>query len=99
MLAGFSTATKTDGTPKLAGEALFDLYAAYYGSATHAGDYVQSALEPTASSVFAGAPATARAEGVKKGVAYMGTWMYVVHELEDAVADCRAGTPNANEDT
>ena len=98
-LAGFSTAKKADGvTAKLAGEALFDLYAAYYGSPTYADDYVQSALVPGAAGVFTGATDTARAEGAKKGAAYMGTWMYVVHEFEDAVADCRAGTPNANDD-
>ena len=39
-----------------------------------------------------------RVEAAKKGAAYMGTWMYVVREFEDAIDDCVDGAINRNDD-
>ena len=40
-----------------------------------------------------------KAELVKKGVAYQANWMYVLHEFEDAIADCTTGDVTANDFT
>jgi len=34
---------------------------------------------------------------IKKGANYQAVWMYVLHELEDAIGDCKAGDINAND--
>ena len=38
------------------------------------------------------------AELIKKGANYQAVWMYVLHEFEDAVADCTKGDITANDD-
>jgi hypothetical protein len=40
----------------------------------------------------------ARKEFVKKGSAYMNVWMYVIHEMEDAIVDCQTGCIDCNDD-
>jgi len=45
----------------------------------------------------AGAADSARREIAIKGVQYQAVWMYVLHELEDAVADCRAANLAQND--
>jgi len=85
-LQGFSTDT-TNGRPKLEGEPMFDMYAAYWGSPTYADDFVQQAINGTGP--FQGATRIARSECANKGSQYQNVWMYVVHELEDAINDCR----------
>jgi hypothetical protein len=37
---------------------------------------------------FNGLGNDAREQGAKKGTAYMNVWMYVIHEIEDAITDC-----------
>ena len=39
------------------------------------------------------------AELIKKGANYQAVWMYVIHELEDAIGDCFAGDILANDAT
>ena len=41
----------------------------------------------------------ARVELAKKTSVYVVAWMYVIHELEDAVADCHDGDGNSDWDT
>ena len=36
---------------------------------------------------------------IKKGANYQAVWMYVLHELEDAIGDCKAGDITANDGT
>ena len=38
-------------------------------------------------------------ELIKKGTPYQCVWMYVLHEFEDAIADCRAGDIYDNDKT
>ena len=38
----------------------------------------------------------ARKEIIKKGTAYMNTWMYTIREFEDAIDDCISGDLTAN---
>lgn len=90
-LKGFSTAAGT----KMKDEELFIVYKNYYGSATYADDYIMSAIKGTGD--FIGADNIARVEGAKKGSAYLSVWMYVIHEMEDAVNDCKSNNMNDND--
>uniref|UniRef100_A0A6T6KQ80 Uncharacterized protein n=1 Tax=Rhodosorus marinus TaxID=101924 RepID=A0A6T6KQ80_9RHOD len=68
----------------------YKLFKAYYNdNPAYARDYVLDALD--ASGEFGGAPDWTRAEASVKGAQYMCLAMYVIHEMEDAVADCNAG--------
>jgi hypothetical protein len=94
-IQGFSTATLDDGSPKLAGEPFFDLYAEYYNSSTYGDDIVMAALKGTGA--YADRANIFRAEVVNKCAQYMVTWMYVIHELEDSRMDCEAGDQTLND--
>jgi len=96
-IQGFSIATKNGaGTgPKLAGEPFFEMYSAYWNSSTYADDMVMAALDGTGA--FAGKHDIMRAEVVNKGAQYMVTWMYVIHEMEDAMGDCSVGDSTRND--
>ncbi|MEO0631472.1 MAG: hypothetical protein AAFY46_12230, partial [Planctomycetota bacterium] len=91
-LQGFSTEAGT----KLAGEDLYELYRAYWGADDYADQFVTAALDGTGP--YVDSSDLVRDEIASKGAAYQNTWMYVIHELEDAVLDCQAGTPMNNED-
>merc|ERR1719271_271399 len=54
-----------------------------------------AALEGTG--MYASASNNMRAQVAKKGIAYQAVWMYVLHEFEDAIADCLAGDIYDNE--
>lgn len=84
-LAGFSSPAKLR-------EKLPDFFPAfenYWGSANYASDFVLSALRGTGD--FAGQSDAVRVECVVKGAQYQSVFMYVLYEMADAVADCRAG--------
>merc|ERR1719271_988836 len=105
-LKGF--ATKDYSTDKLTGkdggnygEQLPPIYTAYWADATMGGytaaeaaiwadtfvrkDYT-SIVQPAGSNQL-----------MKKGANYQAVWMYVLHELEDAIGDCYAGDITAND--
>merc|ERR1719182_403425 len=105
-LKGF--ATKDYSTDKLTGkdggnygEQLPPIYTAYWADATKGGytaaeaaiwadtfvrkDYT-SIVQPAGSNQL-----------MKKGANYQAVWMYVLHELEDAIGDCYAGDITAND--
>lgn len=85
-LAAFS-----DNSDKLAGEPLADMYAAYWNDDySYADKFVVAAMTNTAP--FVGAGDVAREELALKGIQYQVVWMYVVHELEDAIDDCEASS-------
>ncbi|KAJ8903304.1 hypothetical protein NDN08_004413 [Rhodosorus marinus] len=74
----------------------FQLFREYYNdNPAYARDYVLDALD--ASGEFGGADDWTRAEASVKGAQYMCLAMYVIHEMEDAVADCEAGDVTAND--
>lgn len=89
-LAGFSTSAPI----KLQGQTLYELYKAYWGSGTYADDFVVAALDGAAP--FDGLQDVSRSEYAAKGASYQNSWMYVIHELEDAVADCIEGDISSN---
>ena len=84
-IQGFSTSAGT----KLKDEPLYEIYKAYWNSETYADDFILAALDGTGA--FEGAEIVTRAECAAKGAQYQAIWMYVFHELYDAVNDCDAG--------
>jgi len=56
--------------------------------------YSHSGTGAAATGVFAGMTDNGRTQGVKKGSAYMNVWMYVIHEIEDAISDCQNSCTN-----
>lgn len=91
-LKGFSTSAPT----KMESEGYYQLYRAYWGDKIYADKFVSSAL--AGSGDFKGKPNVFRAECANKGSQYQNVWMYVIHEMEDAINDCEKGTPTANDD-
>merc|ERR1711871_1588248 len=91
-LAGFSTAALT----KMKGHEFYVPYRAYYTHGDYAHRYVTAALDGTGA--FKNQPEAARIQGAKKGSAYMNVWMYVIREMEDAMADCKSGCLKCNDD-
>ncbi|CAN0397378.1 unnamed protein product, partial [Ectocarpus fasciculatus] len=88
---GFST--EADG--KLTGEATFDIWEEYWGSPDYADQFTSAACQGTGT--FEGAEFVTRSECCLKGAQYQNVWMYVTHELYDAVNDCEAGDLSAND--
>jgi len=91
-LQGFST--KAEGKMKM--QETYQVYKAYYGDYDYANDYVLEALN--GNGAFFGKDDVARVEGAKKASAYMNVWMYVIHEIEDAIMDCESGCIACNDD-
>jgi hypothetical protein len=87
-LQGFSTQAQT----KMAMQETYQIYRAYYGAGDYANQYVLAALGSTGG--FSGLGNDARIQGAKKGTAYMNVWMYVIHEIEDAISDCTNSCTN-----
>jgi hypothetical protein len=46
---------------------------------------------------FANADEKAQKEGIMKGSVYMNAFMYTIHEMEDAIDDCKSGCTDCNE--
>jgi len=91
-LKGFST--QAEGKMKM--QETYQVYRAYYGEYDYAHQFVMDALGnavtgtgSAAAGVFMNLGDDAREQGVKKGTAYMNVWMYVIHEIEDAIMDCQ----------
>jgi hypothetical protein len=101
-IRGFSTATKTVDdvtTPKLAGEKWFEIFSAYWEDPLYADTFTTSACK--GEGFFESKAATettpvitdiSKGQGCKKGAQYQNMPMYVIHEMEAAIADCNAGT-------
>jgi len=92
-LAGFSTSAQT----RMSGQVYFERYKSYYNNQ---GDYsnrmVLDALDGTGT--CSTCDEDAREQIAKKTSAYMGVWMYVIREMEDAIQDCQIGCINCNDD-
>merc|ERR1719217_34591 len=96
-LKGFSTQAQA----KMQGWGTYQVYKAYYGEFDYAHQYVLDALgysgngDGTAGTgKFANQGDNGRTQGVKKGSAYMNVWIYVIHEIEDAISDCESSCTN-----
>jgi len=99
-LAGFSIAAQS----KMSGQKMFEMYKEYYGASDYADKFIKAALkgEDETKRVkvpmdFLGKEEIFRTECAQKGSAYWSVWMYVIREMEDAVADCKAGCEYCND--
>lgn len=90
-LQGFST----DAQRKLGSEPYFKLYKSYWKNARYADKFVLTALAKNGAKIPK--HASYFSEVALKGMQYQNVWMYVVHELEDAVADCKKGASRDND--
>jgi len=82
----------------------FQKFLDYYGDSDYSDKFALAALAGNSLSIggktfdFSSYDFEARAEVVKKTTAYMGTAMYVIRELEDALDDCVASDSTRNDD-
>lgn len=90
-LKGFSTSA----AEKMKNEGYFQLFQRYWNDPKYADSFVSQALDNTGP--FKGKPDIFRAECANKGSQYQNVWMYVIHEMEDAIDDCKSGTPTNND--
>merc|ERR1719389_585584 len=96
-LKGFSTQAQA----KMQSWGTYQIYKGYYNEFDYAHQYVMDALGYSGSGtgaagtgIFANQGDNGRTQGVKKGSAYMNVWMYVIHEIEDAISDCTSACTN-----
>lgn len=82
-LQGFST-TAAD---KMGNEGYYKLYRDYWDDDKYADTFVSNALD--GSGDFNGKGDSFRGECANKGSQYQNVWMYVIHEMEDAINDCK----------
>ena len=95
-LRGFSSA-------KLTGEKWYDIYVAYNrNDKLYANTFTTNACNGLGDFAPRKSPSigmTSQIEGCKKGAAYLNVWMYVIHEMEAAISDCKnAVTPSTHWD-
>jgi len=86
-LFGFATS----GEKKMASEAYWNIYKNFWKDPNYADTFVDKDAYQT------DVDDKMKSELIKKGVAYQANWMYVIHEFEDAIADCLAGDIFAND--
>lgn len=79
----------TSGPYRMVNETWWNLYRAYYQDDNYADTFIRNALSNTGA--WSSRSDALRAELAAKGVKYQAVWMYVIHEMEDAVAGCLAG--------
>jgi len=91
-LQGFSR----QAAAKMAGQQHFEKFLKYYGRGDYGDNYIMEALDGTG--IFTGADSVVRVEAAKKAAVCMNVWMYAIREMEDAIADCKAGCINCNEE-
>merc|ERR1711977_744355 len=91
-LAGFSTAAGK----KMASWPDYIVYKDYFAVEDYANQRVLAGLDKTG--ICAACDDAAKVQIAKKTSAYMNVWMYAIHEMEDAIADCQAGCINCNDD-
>lgn len=86
----------------LAGEKWFDIYRNYWnGDATYADGFTSAAAKATreySDRVNPVVSDTARQEGFMKSSVFQNIWMYVIHEMEEAIEDCQNKTTGTHWD-
>ena len=86
----------TSGEAKMTKWTTYPVYKAYYNDFNYADTFITNAATHTNAN---GDDDQFRQQMIKKGAAYMAVWMYVLHEFEDAIADCTTGDVTANDDS
>lgn len=77
------------GPSKMAGHKWYPIYRDYWGDVSYSDSFVQNAL--SASGVWSMRSDAMRAELATKGAVYHAVWMYMLHEMEEAIVQCEAG--------
>ena len=94
-IKGFSSAT-------LINEKWYGIYSSYWkGDLTFADSFTTSACLGTGVFATRTSPAItaiSQGQGCMKGAQYHNVWMYVIHELEAAITDCKAGVVGSHWD-
>ena len=83
----------TSGPTKMMEEPTYITYKDYWGDEKYCDTFVMSAYNSPTMDAYQ------KIELIKKGTPYQCVWMYVLHEFEDAIADCRAGDIYDNDKT
>ena len=83
----------TSGPSKMMAEETYLMYKDYWGDEKYCDTFVMGAYNSKTMDAYQ------KIELIKKGTPYQCVWMYVLHEFEDAVADCRAGDIYDNDKT
>ena len=86
----------TSGEAKMTKWTTYPVYKAYYNDFNYADTFILAAETATNANAD---DQEMREQMIKKGAAYMAVWQYVLHEFEDAIADCTAGDVAANDDS
>lgn len=86
-LASLSTSAHS----KMSGQEVFAIYRSYYGQSDYAHQRVMAALDQKGT--CSACDHAAREQVAKKTSAYMNVWMRVIHEMEDAIVDCKNECP------
>jgi hypothetical protein len=84
-LEGFATS----GEAKMMGWTTYPIYYAYWNDYNYADTFITKDYSATVKD-------NGRAELMKKGANYQAVWMYVLHKLEDTVAECYSGDEDAS---
>lgn len=79
----------TSGEAKMSAEKWWVIYKNYWNDPNYSDTFVREAAENSIAGLDMSD--TMRGELFKKGAAYQSVWMYVLHEYEDAIADCLSG--------
>merc|ERR1712086_628201 len=77
-------------------EPYFMQYSQYYDSDTYAHDFVEQAYLKTGTG-WSDLDDNGRYNIIIKAAAYMNVFMYVIHEMEDAIDDCQSDCLNCND--
>ena len=86
-LKGFSTSAPN----KMIAQPYYQLYSSYWNDTLYADNFILNTLnDNTYDNVT-------KVELVMKGAQYQNLWMYVIHEMEDAVQDCLKGDLTLND--
>lgn len=84
-IKGFATA----GPSKMVEHKWYPIYRNYWNDAAYADSFVQNALGR--SGAWATRSDAMRAELATKGAVFQAVWMYMLHEMEEAIVQCKAG--------
>ena len=79
----------TSGPSKMTDHTWYPIYRDYWNDDNYANTFVQNAFAVTGS--WASRSDVMRGELGTKGAVYQGLWMYMLHEMEEAIVQCDAG--------
>ena len=85
-LSGFSTSAKN----KMISEEIYQLYSTYYNDTNYSDNFIHNIYNSNLEDII-------KKELILKSIQYQNVWMYIIHELEDAINDCIKGDLTLND--